>query len=120
MLPLVQQLATCTNLPILVKANAGLPNLKTNEYDIDAQQFCDALAPHIQAGAGIIGGCCGTTPEYIQKLSTRYGSLCPIKRKPKMCIRDSRISGNILINQLRTPLMQRMADRTELQPGAEI
>lgn len=82
MLPLVQQLATCTNLPILVKANAGLPNLKTNEYDIDAQQFCDALAPHIQAGAGIIGGCCGTTPEYIQKLSTRYGSLCPIKRKP--------------------------------------
>ena len=40
MLPLVQQLATCTNLPILVKANAGLPNLKTNEYDIDAQQFC--------------------------------------------------------------------------------
>ena len=61
MLPLVQQLATCTNLPILVKANAGLPNLKTNEYDIDAQQFCD---------------------EYIQKLSTRYGSLCPIKRKP--------------------------------------
>ena len=82
MLPLVQQLATCTNLPILVKANAGLPNLITNEYDIDAQQFCDALAPHIQAGAGIIGGCCGTTPEYIQKLSTRYGSLCPIKRKP--------------------------------------
>lgn len=82
MLPLVQQLATCTNLPILVKANAGLPNLITNEYDIDAQQFCDALAPHIQAGASIIGGCCGTTPEYIQKLSTRYGSLCPIKRKP--------------------------------------
>lgn len=82
MLPLVQQLADCTNLPILVKANAGLPNLKTNEYDIDAQQFCDALAPHIQAGASIIGGCCGTTPEYIQKLSTRYASLCPIKRKP--------------------------------------
>lgn len=74
MLPLVKELANYTNLPIIVKANAGLPDPNTNQYDITAQTFCTVMDELITLGASIIGGCCGTTPEYIKLLKQHYHS----------------------------------------------
>lgn len=63
------ELTKWTNLPIIVKPNAGLPNVNHDGYDINADEFCVYMEKIIDLGVNIIGGCCGTTPEYIEKLS---------------------------------------------------
>lgn len=64
MLPLVKEAVKWTTLPIIVKPNAGLPNGKT----FNADEYAKGVSDLIDAGATIVGGCCGTTPEYIERL----------------------------------------------------
>ena len=71
-LPLAKELLSSTSLPVIIKPNAGLPNLNSNEYDIGPQEFAEAMGAFVQAGVSIIGGCCGTTPEYISLLAEKY------------------------------------------------
>ena len=65
---LVEELARWTNLPIMVKPNAGLPDPGGAGYDITADEFAAAMAELTDLGVKLYGGCCGTTPEYIAKL----------------------------------------------------
>ena len=67
MLPLVKEVKTCTDLPIIVKPNAGLPKRVDGklQYDIDSKEFATLMKDIVNEGANIIGGCCGTTPQYI-------------------------------------------------------
>lgn len=69
MLPIVKTLANATDLPIIVKPNAGLPQIinGVTVFDNDAEKFSDAVVKLAEAGASIIGGCCGSEPEYIRK-----------------------------------------------------
>jgi len=69
MLPIVEKMATLTSLPIIVKPNAGLPQLVdgVTVFDNDADRFSDAVKKLAEAGATIIGGCCGSEPDYIRK-----------------------------------------------------
>ena len=67
-LPLAQRLTSCTNVPVIVKANAGLPNPVDNSYDIDANDFARLMVPYAECGVKIMGGCCGTTPDYIKAM----------------------------------------------------
>lgn len=70
----------CPSLPILVQPNAGLPcekNGKT-QFAEDAQTFANNVCECVKAGARIVGGCCGTTPEYIAKLSQAVKDLAPL------------------------------------------
>ncbi len=69
MLPIVNTLANATDLPIIVKPNAGLPQIinGVTVFDNDAEKFSDAVVKLAEAGASIIGGCCGSEPEYIRK-----------------------------------------------------
>ena len=50
----------------VVKANAGLPDPVTNEYDVTPEQFVEDYKQMLKYGARIFGGCCGTNPEYIR------------------------------------------------------
>lgn len=85
--PIAEKLARSTSLPLIVKANAGLPNSVTGGYDIDAVEFADQMERFAQLGVKIIGGCCGTTPEYIAELCKRYGGLKPAEIQKDMAIR---------------------------------
>ena len=66
--PLAQKLVEWTPLPVIIKANAGLPNLNSGGYDISAGQFAEQMDKFMDLGVQIIGGCCGTTPEYIREM----------------------------------------------------
>ena len=59
-----------SSLPIIVNPNAGLPTVKNGEsvYDLDADSFAECVAELCDMGASMLGGCCGTTPEYIARL----------------------------------------------------
>lgn len=73
MLELVKEMAACGDVPILVKPNAGMPELENGEtvYKMTPEMFADACEKLLDAGASIIGGCCGTTPKHIEALAKR-------------------------------------------------
>lgn len=77
---IIRNMASVTNIPIIAKPNAGLPSVDENgntEYDMDADTFVSEMDLLVRAGASIIGGCCGTTPEYIRKLRDKYKDIKP-------------------------------------------
>ena len=64
----VSEMSKYTDLPIVIKANAGLPDPNSNEYDIMPDKFAQCVADLLKYGVKIVGGCCGTTPEYIAEI----------------------------------------------------
>lgn len=79
LLPLVKELIKYTELPIIVKANAGIP-LSDGSYSVLADEFADVYLKLLECGVSVIGGCCGTTPAYIEKLKTVSKNLKPLSR----------------------------------------
>ena len=67
-LPIAEELAAMTNLPLIIKANAGLPDPITNTYSIDAAEYARMLLPYTKLPLAYVGGCCGTTPQFIREL----------------------------------------------------
>lgn len=68
LIPIVEEISKWTTIPIVVKANAGLPDPVTNTYNVSAKEFADTCRKMLKFGAKVIGGCCGTTPEYIREV----------------------------------------------------
>ncbi len=69
MLNLLPEFLRVSSTPVIVKPNAGIPKSQNNEtvYTVNADEFSEILSKAAKAGAGLVGGCCGTTPEYIRK-----------------------------------------------------
>lgn len=72
--PVVSVISKYTNLPIVIKANAGLPDPNSNEYDVMPDEFAKCALSLLKYGVKFIGGCCGTTPEYIKKIKENLAS----------------------------------------------
>ncbi len=70
MVPIVEKMACRTSLPIIAKPNAGMPELVDGKtvYAMTPEEFATAGTKLVAAGATILGGCCGTTPEHIKAL----------------------------------------------------
>lgn len=64
----VKELKQYTDIPIILKPNAGLPDTVTGKYNVSPLDFAVSMKKGIDAGASILGGCCGTSPEYISEL----------------------------------------------------
>ena len=95
-LPLAKKLKEWTNLPIIIKPNAGLPNPSTGEYDLLASDFAKLMADFGEIGIEYAGGCCGTSPEFISELkkefeNRKFSKIKPIKVKTGIC------SGNEMV-----------------------
>ncbi|MDR3232406.1 MAG: homocysteine S-methyltransferase family protein [Planctomycetaceae bacterium] len=69
-IPICKRMRAVTKLPLWMKANAGLPEAVGDKtvYHQTPEKFAEAAKELIAAGADYIGGCCGTTPEYIRSL----------------------------------------------------
>ncbi len=88
MAPAIAEMVGVTNIPIIAKPNAGLPVLSESGetyYSMEADAFVQEMKELVQAGASILGGCCGTTPLYLKKLIKELGRENKTKqaRKPK-------------------------------------
>lgn len=68
--PLVKKLTQIAHIPIIVQPNAGLPVMQDGKmhYDITPEEFAQYMALFARLGVSILGGCCGTSPIYIQKM----------------------------------------------------
>ena len=77
LVPIVEKIARLATVPIIVQANAGLPDIVDGKaiYNVDAEEFFIEVKKFINLGASIIGGCCGTNPQFIKKISENISSL---------------------------------------------
>lgn len=77
MVEIVPEFAKYASVPVIVNPNAGLPRNENGKtvFDIDADEFSDIMCDIVKAGATIIGGCCGTTPEHIKKTVEKTNNL---------------------------------------------
>ena len=84
MLPVVQELCEYATIPVIVNPNAGLPEAKNGVtvYNVNADDFSDSMREIALCGASILGGCCGTTPEFISKTVEKTRDI-PL-REPKI------------------------------------
>ncbi|MBQ1388795.1 MAG: homocysteine S-methyltransferase family protein [Clostridia bacterium] len=69
MVNIVPKIVERASVPVIVNPNAGLPKSVDGKtvYDVDAEEFSNIMAEIVKAGATIVGGCCGTTPEFIKR-----------------------------------------------------
>lgn len=79
--PIVEKLLENASVPVVLKANAGLPKTVDGKtvFDIGAEEFASEVLPLVSKGVRVVGGCCGTTPDYIRKLSQRLDNFSPVK-----------------------------------------
>ena len=70
-----ERIAKATRLPLIVKPNAGLPEGESGLYSVGPAEFAGQMAPFAGLGVKIVGGCCGTTPEYIRELKKTFSRL---------------------------------------------
>lgn len=73
MIGLVEKLRKNTDLPIIIQPNAGKPELIQGKlvYPQDSESFAENMKIIVKAGANFVGGCCGTTPEFIREIHKR-------------------------------------------------
>ena len=69
MLPIVKRLVEAASVPVIVNPNAGLPRTENGKtvYDVGPEEFASCMAEIADLGVQVVGGCCGTTPEYIRR-----------------------------------------------------
>ena len=85
---IIRDMVSHTRIPVIAKPNAGLPFLDENGntcYNMEAEEFTEEMEVLVNVGATILGGCCGTTPEYIRQIHGRFGTEAKItsSRRPE-------------------------------------
>lgn len=103
----VKIMAEYATIPILAKPNAGLPELVDGEtvYRMTPEEFAEAGAALVEAGAAIVGGCCGTTPEHIAALTAKVKGMeliTPLKSHRRILSSERKaveidLDGNFLV-----------------------
>ena len=77
MMPVAEELLRLASVPVIVNPNAGIPRTENGKtvFDVSADEFADIMAEIAKMGASVLGGCCGTTPEYIAKTADKCKSI---------------------------------------------
>ena len=85
-MPVVKEYLKYSSIPVILKPNDGLPHDHngTTVYDIEKEEFTILVCGAVAVGVLIVGGCCGTTPEYIKALSDKLNNVVPKKTEKKI------------------------------------
>lgn len=82
LLPIVKRIISSTNLPIMTQPNAGLPDIIDGKtvYNVKPSDFSKVIEGFVDIGVSVIGGCCGTTPQFTKNLRKIADSKKVVKR----------------------------------------
>jgi 5-methyltetrahydrofolate--homocysteine methyltransferase len=85
MIEIISKIKPYAKVPLIAKPNAGKPRLENGKtvFDMDADSFSAFAIPLVEAGVNCLGGCCGTTPEYIRKVAEKVKEITPIGAESK-------------------------------------
>ena len=81
LMPILREILAHTHLPVIAKPNAGLPDPVDGHYDLSPAEFAGAMAEAVSLGVSVVGGCCGTSPDYIRALHERVAGMIPGTRE---------------------------------------
>lgn len=84
-------------VPVMVQANAGLPDMQGN-YGYSSDSYAEKIEQMAKMGVRILGGCCGTTPEFIQKSKEKIKDLKPITTSPKRVTAVCSASSTVILD----------------------
>ena len=101
LVPLCDELMKWTDLPVILKPNAGLPDPVTNEYNVDAFDFADQMTHAAKHGVKFMGGCCGTDPEFISELKKALEDIVPERCRAEKCAAVCSPSNTVVIDRPR-------------------
>lgn len=128
MVSAVEQMREVANAPVLAKPNAGLPELEDGQtvYRMTPEEFALAGAKLVEAGASIVGGCCGTTPAHIKALADAVKELavpeiCTEKKRllaTERSVLEINLDGNFLVVGERINPTGKKALQAELREGS--
>lgn len=97
----IDEMLKYSSTPVLFKPNAGLPVDRDGVtcFDVTKDEFADEVMRRIQNGVRIVGGCCGTTPEYIRAIHERACDFTPVEvTKKNICVASS-YTGAVLFGE---------------------
>lgn len=71
--PIIDEILEVSSIPVMIQPNAGLPCLHNGQtcYEVTSDEYALAMIDYMQRGVSIVGGCCGTTPDFIAELKKR-------------------------------------------------
>lgn len=93
-IPVAEEILRWSSVPVLVRPNAGLPDPATNLYRTTPQEYAAVMEKIADMGVKLLGGCCGTTPEFIREVSARIaGRKCvmPVPEIPAAVCSSSKV-----------------------------
>lgn len=78
--PVMEELLENASIPVIMKPNAGLPKSENGKtvYDVLPPEFAKDVANFVKSGVRVVGGCCGTTPDYIKALYNATNSITAV------------------------------------------
>ena len=130
-LPFAQRLCRSVpaGVPVFVKPNAGLPN-PDGSYNLNAAEFAAEMKAYASIGVSMVGGCCGTTPDFIAKLRETFAPLVPADKIPirRSClctpVRFVEVNGITVVGERINPtgkkrLQQALRDGDSAYPCAQ-
>lgn len=83
-LPIVEEILKWSSVPVLIRPNAGLPDPATNLYTTTPELYADVMEKIAGMGVKLLGGCCGTTPDYIREVGRRIKGKTCVMPKPEI------------------------------------
>ncbi len=89
--PIIERIINCAHVPVIIQPNRGLPTLKNGKtiYTLEFSEFDEYIKKYIDMGVSIVGGCCGTNPEFIDGISKYKGLKVNRKNNPYNTIVNS-------------------------------
>ncbi len=80
-----EELLENASVPVILKPNAGLPEVKNGKtkFNVTPEEFAEDVTKLLKKGLRVVGGCCGTTPDYIKALTEKSKDLKPIETQNK-------------------------------------
>lgn len=101
LLPIVGEILTYANIPVMVQANAGLPEMKDGQtfYSLTVDDYGLAVEKMLNSGVRIVGGCCGTNPDFIQKIRQLIDEIPPVALTPQKVTAVTSGSQTIVLNE---------------------
>ncbi|MDO4555972.1 MAG: homocysteine S-methyltransferase family protein [Lachnospiraceae bacterium] len=128
MIQIVKEMKEYASIPIIAKPNAGLPELEDGKtvYKMKPEEFVSYIPELIQTGANLLGGCCGTDPDFIEKIKETAKQFTPVSWKEEKipCLASERkiqpidLNGPFLLIGERMNPTGKKALQAELREGS--
>ena len=110
LLPIVEKIIEYAKVPVIVQANAGLPQMEDGQtvYRIDVAEYVEYVGKMADLGVRVFGGCCGTTPDFIKGIKELLQDKTPVITNPKTVTAVTSAAETVILDKKLTIIGERL------------